>query len=81
MIKKYMEENGVSVSEVTKTSHDQSKFSSFKVSISKLDLDKVFDDLFWPSGVHCKMWWNREKMSMDMNDDSRDNKIVQNEET
>ena len=62
VIKQYMEENGVTVSEIIKMSHEQSKFHSFKVLINKPDLEKVFDDLFWPAGVHCKMWWSRDKI-------------------
>ena len=62
-MKNYLEENGVTVKEITKMSHEEAKFNSFKVYIDKNELDKVFDDLFWPTGVHCKIWWNRDKLN------------------
>ena len=37
-------------------SHSDSKYSSYKISISVLDKDKVLDPKFWPSGIQCKMW-------------------------
>ena len=62
LIKKYIEENEVTVHEITKISHDDAKFNSFKVYVYKNELDKVFDDFFWPTGVHCKIWWDRDRL-------------------
>ena len=59
LVKEYIEKNNVKVSNIKKMSHEQSKFSSYKVYIFKHDLSKVLDDYFWPMGVQCKVWWNR----------------------
>ena len=37
-------------------SNPQSRFSSYKMRISVLDKEKVFDPSFWPFGVQCRMW-------------------------
>ena len=58
-MKKYLNDNNVTVCDIKKTSHQMSKFSSYKISIYKTDLDKVFDENFWPNGVYCKIWWER----------------------
>ena len=60
-VSKYMTDNGVKVNNIQKMSHAESKFSSYKVSITKDDFSKVFDELFWPYGVQCKMW--RDKIA------------------
>ena len=68
-IKTFMEDNGIKVSGIDKMSHDESKFNSYKVFINKYDIDKVFDDYFWPAGVQCKIWSNRATSKNRRNDD------------
>ena len=68
-MKNFLSKNGVTVSDIEKTSHPMSKFSSFKITIYKPDLDKVFDENFWPDGVYCKIWYRK----MDQNDNGHTN--------
>ena len=55
----YLNNNGVKVIDITKTSHDRAIFNSFKVSIPLPHLTKVFNEHFWPNGIYCKSWYNR----------------------
>ena len=66
-MKKYLTDNSVTVSEIERTSHPMSKFSSYKITIPKTDLHKVFDENFWPNGIYFKMWYNRMDQNADDN--------------
>ena len=59
LIKKYMEDNHVKVHSIEKVSHELARFSSYKIAISVSNIDKVFEESFWPDGVKCKSWHNR----------------------
>ena len=50
----FIEKQQVKVFYIEKVSHENAKFSSFKISISKNDLAKVLEDSFWPQGVQCQ---------------------------
>ena len=52
----YIKSKNVKISDIEKMSHPQSRFSSYKMRISVLDKEKVFDPSFWPFGVQCRMW-------------------------
>ena len=72
-MKQYLSNNGVTVINIIKTSHGMSMFNSFKISIQVLDLMKVFNDNFWPTGIYCKLWKNpRMQNNNDNNDNSSD---------
>ena len=60
--------NGVTVRNIVKTSHDMSMFNSFKISIQVLDLRKVFNDNFWSTGIYCKLWHNSRLQNNNDND-------------
>ena len=34
-----------------------SKFNSYKIRISKIDLNRVLDTRFWPVGIECSKWY------------------------
>ena len=55
-VKEHMESRNVQVKEITKVSHSDAKFSSFKISVSKEVISKVLDSDFWPKGMACKIW-------------------------
>ena len=69
-VKMFLQDNGVRVDKIQKVSHENAKFNSYKVDISKSDVEKVFNELFWPVGVHCKMW--RERVDEASGDGGRD---------
>ena len=56
VIKNHLRHHKVDVAEIMRTSHFESKFSSFKISIAKSDLDAVLQPSFWPRGVVCEPW-------------------------
>lgn len=59
----FIEKQQVKVFYNEKVSHENAKFSSFKIGISKNDLAKVLDDSFWPQGVQCQPWRDRARRS------------------
>ena len=59
LIKKYLNKRNIRVQKVTKTSHLESKFKSFKISILRTDKNYVMKDNFWPEGVRCRPWKER----------------------
>ena len=59
----FIEKQQVKVFYNEKVSHENAKFSSFKISISKNDLSKVLDDSFWPQGVQCQPWREHARRS------------------
>ena len=69
-MKNYLVDNGVNVSNIERSSHQISKFSSYKITIPKPDLHKVFDENFWPNGIYCRMWYNRTVQNDDDNTDN-----------
>ena len=63
IVKDYIQKNGVNVSCIEKVSHENAKFSSFKIGISKDAVDKVMDEKFWPKGVGCRYWRSKTEVS------------------
>ena len=55
-MKDYIMKKNVNVRELEKTSHDDAKFNSFKLVVSKDDAEKVADPQFWPLGIHVRRW-------------------------
>ena len=57
-------QKGITIRELTKTSHTESKFNSFKLIVSKDDADKVNDSQFWPQGIYIRRWHEEKQNSM-----------------
>ena len=55
-IQSFFDKNKVNVVGITKVSHKDAKYSSYKISLNKSDLDTVLQDSFWPRGVVCEAW-------------------------
>ena len=51
-----MRDKGVNIRDIEKKSHPDSRFNSFKISISVLDKKKVYNPRFWPYGVRYRSW-------------------------
>ena len=63
----FIKSRGVNVINIEKTSHEDATFSSYKIRISVVDKEKVFDPNFWPEGVKCRMWRERKERNQDNN--------------
>ena len=50
----YIKRKGVNDHEITKSSTDNARLNSFKLTISVDDMNKVKDPLFWPKGLECE---------------------------
>ena len=55
-IKEHLYSKNINVKEVIKKSHMDAKFSSFKATINKSDLNVVLGSNFWPDGILCRIW-------------------------
>ena len=42
-------------------SHKDAMFKSFKISVPKSDLDKMFDEAMWPDGVRVRKFISPRK--------------------
>ena len=60
-IKEYIEDNGIKVEGVTKTSNIDAKYKSFKATIFKTDIKKILNKKFWPMGIGVKLWIRRKE--------------------
>ena len=49
-------------------SHEDSKYKSFKVTISVLDKNTMLTEKFWPNGVQCMMWRYSRRSYSDSSD-------------
>ena len=75
-----MEDNNVNVQNIEKVSHNDAKFSSYKICIFVTDLDKVHGNNFWPRGVRCKMWRERSYSDYELNNDNDNNNDSENDD-
>ena len=57
-MKEWIQSKGINVYAIEKMSNYHAKFKSFKVKISLFDLEKVFDEKFWPYNIQCMMFKN-----------------------
>ena len=55
MMKDFLKNNNININGIEKMSHPEAKYSSFKISISVTDKQKVLDSSFWPNGIQRKM--------------------------
>ena len=77
-IKSFIKGKSIAVTNITKVSHQDAQFSSYKVSINKDKLPLLLDGAFWPRGVVCEVWRDQRRRSRSVdaqrrNDDSNDN--------
>ena len=78
VINEYLHKNNIEVIENVKVSHDEAAFSSYKVTLSIYDRNKVLRDGFWRGaarGIQCKLWHdpkpdNNESEDENTEDDS-----------
>ena len=61
VIKTFITDEQVPVSSIHRMSRDESATQSFKLTINFDDLSKVMVDTFWPDGIRCRRFWNRQK--------------------
>ena len=58
-IKSYVESEGFRVKSIEQKSNINSKFKSFKLTVSGDDAQILLRPSFWPDGVKCKRWQER----------------------
>ena len=56
IIKEYLKDNNILIDDINMVSHENSKFKSFRISICKYDLNRVRERDFWPNGIKCNLW-------------------------
>ena len=61
-IKKYLNDRKIRVNNITKTSHNDSQYKSFKMFILNSDREVVLGRNFWPDGVKCRIWRDKNGM-------------------
>ncbi len=54
--RQYIRSKRVVIKELVQTSHADSMFNSFKLSVAVTDVEKVRDPSLWPSGVFIRKW-------------------------
>ena len=79
-IKSFLESKDINVDKCVKVSHDEAKFSSFKISVEANDVEKVYAVNFWPKGVRCQSWKNKRNNDKDDNIVSDIDGTVSNEQ-
>ena len=60
-----------------KVSHDESMYSSFKVTLSAFDRYKVLNRIRWPHGIQCKLWHDPRPYDYDNDDENNNDNIGQ----
>ena len=58
-IKRFMNNKGIRVQKISKTSHEDAQYMSFKITILRSDSAVVLNNGFWPIGVNCRFWKDR----------------------
>ena len=61
LIKKFLNDRYIRAGTIRRTSHIESKFKSFSIVILRDDLNKVLINNFWPEGVKCRLWRDKNK--------------------
>ena len=75
IIRNYLSERNVMIDddEIVKVSHEDAKFHSYKIYVSVDSLNTVLDDDFWPNGIRCELWRERNMNNdVDYNSDRFD---------
>lgn len=61
-IKEYLTDESINVVSIEQASDDKvSQFRSFHVVIPRSDIDTVMDLEFWPVGVGCRLWGEKQR--------------------
>ena len=68
----YIKKKGVDVRALTKTSHHEAKFNSFKLAVSMEDAAKVTDPQFWPRGIYIRRWRSDQQQRNQSQGDTAD---------
>ena len=71
-INTFLHKNKIDVIENKKVSHDDAAYSSFKVTLSVFDRNKVLRDRFWPRGIQCKLWHDPKSNNYGSDNDESD---------
>ena len=62
IMRKHLTDNGVTVRELVCTSHPNSAFKSFKLTVPVNQVDEVYKESLWPVGVCIRRYWkSRDK--------------------
>lgn len=56
-VQEHVESSNVQVVDINKTSHEDAKFCSFKLTINFSDLSNVLSENFWPENVACRRFF------------------------
>ena len=55
-IDNYLRKNGIKPVSVNIVSRSDAKYSSYKASVYKNDVDTILEEHFWPRGISCRLW-------------------------
>ena len=66
-IKTFLVNNNVDVKNIERISHNESRYSSYKITVPVIDFNKPLDEKFWPNGFQCKKWYERKQSYADSN--------------
>ena len=58
-IKNYLRTRGVQQRNLIKTSHRDAENASFKLTIEPKDVNRVFNENFWPEGIWIRQWYEK----------------------
>ncbi len=56
VVHRHCEKLGVPVIKIKRKSHDEARFASFKLTIDRMNIERVMDEEFWPQGVGCRFY-------------------------
>ena len=57
ILSEYISENSIDFREIECVSHEDAKYKSFRLTVSIKDLDKIFNEALWPSGVMVRRFY------------------------
>ena len=64
-IKTFLKNNNVDVKNIERISHNESRYSSYKITVAVIDFYKLLDEKFWPNGFQCKKYYDRKPSHVD----------------
>jgi hypothetical protein len=64
-VREYTSKQGVVVRDLVKTSHNDAKYNSFKLSVPRESADSVLNPEFWPKGIYIRRWHERQQKGVD----------------
>ena len=77
-LNEFLVKNIIDVKNIDRVSHNNSRFNSYKITVSVIDFNRILDEYFWPDGIQCKKWYERKDSSRDnyVNDDVFNNDAI-----